>query len=135
MNVEDAIIPFWLAAPPAVLTMLILAGHVMALQKAEMPEKRRRIRTANGMVMLVTTPLIAYAMSIAKPAEPKTFVLVWMAIVGLLGIVIVLACLDALLTMVMRRRELQDAQIRLRAAAVRAKIEQIAEKRTSMERR
>lgn len=131
---QDAIIPFWVAAPPAILTMLILAGHVMALQQAEMPEKRRRIRTANGVVMLFTTPLIAFAMSIASPSDPKTFVLVWMAIVGLLGIVILLACLDALLTMVLRRRELREARIRLRAAAVRAKIEQIAEQRAKPER-
>jgi protein-S-isoprenylcysteine O-methyltransferase Ste14 len=60
-----------------------------------MPDSRRRIRTANGMLMLFTAPLLAYALGFANPAaDQRAFVLSWMLVTGLLIIILLVAMLD-----------------------------------------
>lgn len=94
----------WLVLPMAVITMLVIAWHVVSLQHARIPASRKRIRTANGLLMLFVTALLAFALSIMNSATPhgvgveqvRLFVLVWALIMGLLPIVIGLAILDAL---------------------------------------
>lgn len=90
--------------PPAVATMWLMARHVLAIQHdAGMPASRRRIRTANGLLMIFVTALLSYALGImhsgptssASVAEVRTFVMVWGTIIGLLPMVIGLAMLDA----------------------------------------
>ena len=91
--------PGWLVLPLGVVTLLVLAAHVMALREAPMPESRRRIRVANGLVMMILTPLLAYAFGIATPGEPRAFVLAWSASIGLLLLMILLAGADAMNTL------------------------------------
>lgn len=93
----DPVLPFWIVAPPTVVLMLFLANHVTALQQTTVC-LRRRVRTANGVAMMLTTALLAHALAIVSPSDVRTFVLVWMMIVGLLGLIILLALLDAMTT-------------------------------------
>lgn len=74
--------------------MLILAGYVMALREAGVPESRRRIRTLGSVTMMLTQPLIVYLFAIATPANARTFMLTWALLIGLLGMLVVLAMLD-----------------------------------------
>src|SRR6476659_3985942 len=86
--------PVWLVVPIAVLTLLVIAAHVLALDKAEMPHSRRRIRKVNGLLMMFTVPLVAYAFGVASPSQARVFVLVWMIVAGLVFLVLMLAMLD-----------------------------------------
>ena len=99
------ILPITLVAPLALLTFIAVAGHVWLLRDAEMPESRRRIRSANGMLMLMTIPVATYAMGVATTAFPRAFVLSWLTVVGLLGLVVLMACLDILNNLRLRHAE------------------------------
>ena len=119
------ILPVWFTVPIAGATILILAAHVLYLLHARgIDPRRRRIRIANGLLMLLATPLIAYGFSIATPsASAGGFVLVWTAIPVLLLMVILLGLLDALHTVALHRREHKHlrrrfAQRRAEAAGV-----------------
>ncbi len=105
----DPILSLWIVAPPTVVLMLFLANHVAALQQTTVP-LRRRVRTANGVAMMLTAALLAHALAIVSPADVRTFVLVWMMIVGLLGLIILLALLDATTTYVLLRAQRRRAQ-------------------------
>ena len=67
---SNPILPAWLVLPMAVVTMLVISWHVMAIQRAKMPASRKRIRTANGLLMLFLTALLAYALSIMSATTP-----------------------------------------------------------------
>ena len=87
-------LPLWIVLPPCAILMLILAGYVLALREADVPESRRRIRTLGSVTMMLTQPLIVYLFAIATPANARTFMLTWALLIGLLGILVVLAMLD-----------------------------------------
>ena len=91
---DRPIAPPWLALTLGMVTLVVVAGHLIALRTAEMPESRRRIRTVSGVVILMATPLVAYAFGIVTPAEAKLFTLAWSAVMGLLGLILILAALD-----------------------------------------
>jgi hypothetical protein len=91
---DAPIAPPWLALGLGMVTLVVVAGHLIALRSAEMPESRRRIRTVSGTVILIATPLTAYALGIATPADAKAFTLSWSAVMGLLGLILILAFLD-----------------------------------------
>jgi hypothetical protein len=111
--------PVWLVIPIAILTLLVVAGHVVALEKADMPASRRRIRTVNGLLMMFTIPLAAYAFGIASPARQRLFVMVWVLVIGLVLIVLFLAVVDLLNTWLItlsERREMARQIAEARAA-------------------
>jgi len=97
--------------------VLLLAFHMAFLEREQMPESRRRIRRVNGWLMLVTTPILAYAFCIARPADARTFVLAWMATVGLIGLIVMLASLDMINNWRIHRRT---------QAAIRAEMAEAA---------
>lgn len=127
---SSPILPPALVLPAAAVAMLVIAAHTLATQRAPMPQTRRRIRTANGVLMLFLTAMLAYALSIMKHAqaggaasasETREFVIVWMVIMGLLPTVVLLAIFDVLNTVrlhaeVRKRLRLQRKQ---RAPTVR----------------
>lgn len=117
-----ALAPAWIIIPFAAVTLLVLAGHVLALGGADMPASRRRIRLANGLVMMFATPLTAYAFCIAAPEEPRVFTIVWTLVAGLLFLVVMLAGLDLLNTW----RLLASERRRLRAELKAAREEAMA---------
>lgn len=90
-----ALLPALAVFPIAGALMVFLAAHILALRKANMPESRRRIRIANGWVMLVLTPLVAGLFGYVGPDEPRAFILLSTACVALLGLMVVLAIIDA----------------------------------------
>ncbi len=90
----NGIAPMWISGPLAMLTLVVVAAHLMAMRSADMPESRRRIRTANGWLILITTPVLAIAFSVVSPANPRRFALVWAVAIALLGFVILMAFVD-----------------------------------------
>jgi quinol-cytochrome oxidoreductase complex cytochrome b subunit len=93
---QDPALPLWAVAPPTILVMLFLAGHVNAMREADTNPRRRRIRTANGVLMMFTAALLAHALAIVSPSDSRTFLLTWIIIIALLGFIILLALIDAL---------------------------------------
>ena len=94
----------WIILPLAGLTMLLIGAHVMSVQVSAMHRTRKRLRIANGLIMMFVVAALAYALggvplvTNAKdhPEQARAFVLVWMVIVALLSIVVVLAVIDAI---------------------------------------
>lgn len=98
--------PAWVVLPLAAVALLATAAHIIALREAPrgaLPESRRRIRIATGWVIIIAIPLTAYAFGIATPARAGNYLLVWMAVVALLGAIVMLAVLDALNTLRLHR--------------------------------
>lgn len=104
---HTSILPVWFVAPMAAVTMLILATHLTLLHQARMPESRRRIRIANGVLMLFAAPLIAYVFGVATPAKPAAFVVAWTSVAVMLLMMLLLALLDMLNTARLHRAELR----------------------------
>lgn len=98
----------WIGVPLGVVTLMLVAAHVALLSRVEMPESRRRIRRVNGWIMLATIPVAVYAFCIASPAAPRSFALSWMAVLGLVAIVLMLACMDILNTLRLHRAEQRE---------------------------
>lgn len=126
MNLLGAstILPAWIVLPAATVTMLVVATHVLATHAGGLPARRRRLRVANGVLMMFVTALLAYALGVAgvveeptaRPDQTRRFVLVWLSIVGLVSVVVALACVDAMATVVhgwsvrkMLREEMREA--------------------------
>jgi hypothetical protein len=111
----------WAVMPLAALTMLVVAGHVLWLPRAQMPASRRRIRIVNGLLMLFTLPLAAYALGIADPTNDKRgFVLSWMFVSGAVTIVLLVAIVDLVNTWRLHRLELRNLIVEIRSR--RAKV-------------
>ncbi len=129
MPQTSTILPLWLTFPIAAMTLLFLAGYAMALQQAPMAPKRRRIRTANTIVMMLGTCMLASGVSVIPPASSREFVLVWLIVMWLMAISVLLACLDATATVrtaVKLRRQSR--------AEFRAKLERDLAELSAMER-
>jgi hypothetical protein len=124
----SAMLPAWLVIPIAGITMLLIAGHVQAIQELEMPTRRRRIRTINGVLMIFATALMAYAVSIAdsgrvvlsQPEAARHFVLTWGMITTLVGLIVLLAALDSLTTVQQHTKHRRALRARLRQSVEEA---------------
>ncbi len=124
----DAILPAWLVLPIGALTMIIIAGHVTAIQSVEMPLRRRRIRTVNGVLMIFTTALIAVAVSLtdsgrevlAQPEQARRFVLLWGMITSFVGLMIMLAALDSLTTLQLHAEKRRAVRAKFRESLEQA---------------
>jgi hypothetical protein len=107
--IGGALLPAWGVLPVCALLMLVVAGHIEVTRAATRPESRRRIRIANGWVMLVTLPLLASGFSLLDPdTQRRTFVLVWAASVWLLGVALLLAVVDVINTVRITRRDREE---------------------------
>lgn len=78
----------------ALATLVVLGAHWVSLGSSSMPAVRKRIRGACGLVMMGTVPVLAYAMGIASPEEPRAFAFSWLMVTALLVLVLVLAMAD-----------------------------------------
>lgn len=103
-----ALVPPWLAFPVAAFLVVAIAIHLQSLKVAEIPESRRRIRTANGWVMLIATPVTAYAFGAVTTQNPRVYVLAWLAVAGLLAMVVILALLDVVNNRRIHREEARE---------------------------
>ena len=89
------IAPTWIVFPMAGFTLVVVLWHLAGVVRAPLDASRRRIRLANGAVMLVLVPLIAYAFGVATTDDPRWFAMAWLGVMGLLGLMIVLAIMDS----------------------------------------
>ena len=110
------ILPAWLVLPAACVTLLVLAGYASSLQSGDVPPKRRRIRTANTLLMMFTTPVMAYAFGIVAPSDKRLFLLAWLAVTGLLAIIIMLAMMDATYSLRLHREHRRAVRQALRGS-------------------
>jgi hypothetical protein len=106
--------PIWLVLPLAGVLLLLLAGYIVSLQSGDVPPKRRRLRTANTLLMMLATPLIAYGVGIVAPANARVFLLTCLAITGLMAMMILLAGLDALYSVRLHREQRRAVRRMLR---------------------
>lgn len=102
---DEPFAPTWLVMPLALVVMLLLIVHVRLLRREAMPASRKRIRMANGVLMMVGTPLIAYAMGVVTPAQARLFPFAWVAVAGVVVVVLFLAVMDMLNTWRLASRE------------------------------
>mgnify|MGYP001794569423 CR=1 FL=1 len=104
--------------PIAALTLLLLAGHVLALQSSDMPGSRRRIRVANSALAMLTCCAMYAGTCVFLPTEsPREWSLAWMLVMLMITLHVALAMADAINTAVLRRRavrQIKTASQRLR---------------------
>lgn len=111
--------PAWFVVPAGIVTLIVVAGHLASLRGVPMPASRLRIRAANGVLMLLSTPLLMYTIAYIPPSDARRFVLCWMAIACLVVLVLTLAWIDVVNNMRLARIERTDllrktaAQLRL----------------------
>ena len=104
---------------PAAVTIplaLVVAGWIMwywhRLAAPEVPDSRRRIRRASLIVMLVSQPILVQALSFANSdTNPTAYVIAWLLVIFLVGLVLVTAGLDVLNTMRLQREQRRDRVI------------------------
>jgi hypothetical protein len=124
---NNPMLPVWLVLPLSGIALLTIGGHLASLGRSGMQGTRRRIRTANGWVLLVLAALLTYALGFVDMlpsgggsiGQVRAFVLVWMAIMGLVPLVLALAGMDVANTMRMRRAAARELRRRLQMDAVR----------------
>jgi peptidoglycan/LPS O-acetylase OafA/YrhL len=107
----------WIVFPVAAAAMAIIGVHAEALRRADMPPSRRRILRFNAWVMLLSVPLIAFGFGAAGPngiGGGSGFIVVWSAVFMLVGVVLMLACVDMLNTLRLARRRRREWQEQVR---------------------
>lgn len=90
----NGLVPIWVSAPLAMITLVTVAAHLLAMRGADMPESRRRIRTANGWLILITAPVLVVAFSVVSRSQPRQFVLIWVIAMALVCFTILMAFVD-----------------------------------------
>lgn len=111
------IAPSWFVLPLAMLALLVVASHLIVLREhavGKMPESRRQIRMVTGWVMMFTIPLVAYGFGIVSPTNEESFLLAWTCIVGLLAGIVLMACVDAVNSIRLARKESREMREELR---------------------
>ncbi|MCA9292997.1 MAG: hypothetical protein KDA20_04205 [Phycisphaerales bacterium] len=94
------VIPTLVCVPLGMLAMITCAAHLLGPARQAAPASRRRIRQANGFVMLFAIPLLTIGFGVIDPnARPQTWLLTWIAAIALLTMAIGLAFLDVANTM------------------------------------
>jgi len=106
----------WIILPLTLASMLIVSAHVTLTQASDAPASRKRLRVANGWIMLITLPLLAAGVSLIAPErDPRLFVLTWTVVVLLVTVSVVIAAADVANTLRLVRRDRQRHVARLLA--------------------
>jgi hypothetical protein len=100
----ETLMPAWFILPVATLVLLVLGAHLLALGMPGMEARRRRIRMVNNLLMMFTTPLMAYGFGIVDATDGRRFALVWTVIPLLLLMIVGLAVADIVNTMVLHAK-------------------------------
>jgi hypothetical protein len=90
----NGLVPIWVSAPLAMITLVTVAAHLLAMRGAPMPESRRRIRTANGWLIFITVPVLVVAFSVVSPQNARQFALIWAVAMALVCFTIFMALVD-----------------------------------------
>jgi hypothetical protein len=123
----NPVLPLWIVLLLGGSAATVIVMHLALLAGAEMPARRRRIRLANGVLLLAVTVLLTYALGFVgmlpsgggSIGEIREFVLVWLAIIGLIPMVLALAALDVINTWRLQREARRLARRRRRAEMLR----------------
>ena len=114
---QEPILPAWLVLPLGAVTLLVLAGHLLALNAdSKMDPQRRRIRMTNAVLMMLTVPLVAYGFGVATPAHSRLFIYVWVLSAAMLFLIIMVAAIDILNTWKVQRAQMRELRRQLAAA-------------------
>ncbi len=101
-----SLIPAWFCVPVAAMLFAIVALHLRTTARSDHPPSRKRIRLANGILILINLPLLTAGFSLVNPnVHPKPWVLIWVAAMVLLACNVGLAILDVVNTLRLTRRE------------------------------
>lgn len=118
---NQGVLPPIAVLPVAILAVLVVAAHLAALHADHtVALSRKRIRTANGVVMLVASVALAYAFAFAPVNNPARFTIAWGAAIMLLTVVLALSSLDALNNV--RLARLQRRRVRTAADALQEQL-------------
>mgnify|MGYP003700459443 CR=1 FL=1 len=102
-------IPGLITLPVAAVSMLAVAVHLLMVERHTRNQIRRRIRMANGWIMLIAIPLCAAGFSYIDPnIKPRMFMIVWICVIGLVSMSIALAMSDIVNTMIAARRKARE---------------------------
>lgn len=114
----EAIAPRWAVVLVASLALLVIVVHVISLMHADTHPSRRRIRIANGLLMMGGVVSLAYAVGGVTPDKPREFTFAWTLVLSLMAMIVGVACLDALNSVRLHaaqrravRRELDKARL------------------------
>ncbi len=103
---QPALAPAWLVLPLSLLALLVVGAHWILLGRAAgVPPIRRSLRSANGLVMMLAIPVLAYGFGIVSPSNGRAFALTWILATGMLAMVLILASVDLLYTAHLARKE------------------------------
>jgi len=99
-------VPILYTLPVAIILIAALLTHLLIAVPRTTPPSRRRIRRANGYVMLTVVPLVTLGFSGLDPrAKPGPWLLIWIAATALLALAVALAFIDAANTIRLHRRD------------------------------
>lgn len=107
-------LPLWFVTPLCGLTLVLIFLHMRRLAREEMPESRRRIRSASGLLLLLLPVLMCYALGVSSPREPVVFVGAWTAVAMLVLLLLVLAVADIGNTLLMYRSHARRMRAEMR---------------------
>jgi hypothetical protein len=108
----------WVVFPVCMLAMLVIGGHVLLIDRSDQPPVRKRVRTVNGLLMMLTIPVVGAGFGFIPPSDTRLFLMTWTLAVGLILLVLLLALLDIATSLVIHRRE--RAELRRRIVEARA---------------
>lgn len=118
--VASGVLPLWMVLPVTIALMIIVAAAIATASTRTSPASRRRIRLANGWVMLLTMPLAATGFTmIDSSVQPRLFVQLWILVIGLILISVMLAVLDILNTARLARLEHARLRAMIRGSGIR----------------
>lgn len=124
LMVAASLLPPIVVLPITAGVMGLLVWHWASLRRAPHPPSRKRIRSANAMLMLAIVPLFAAGVSLVhSQRQPRLWLLIWLSVICLVWMSVMLALLDMLNTLRIakaRRRDLRGRLLhprRLRFAA------------------
>ncbi|MFT3684485.1 MAG: hypothetical protein QM783_06070 [Phycisphaerales bacterium] len=127
-----------IAIPLAAIGMVLFAAHTLVIQRADMPQSRRKVRMAIDVLSMFVVAAVAYGASIVNPADQKAFVLCWLLVVGLVGVSLLLAMVDVVITLRLAMRERREDARRsadeLAAAVLKARGERASSSGSSQGR-
>lgn len=127
LQTANPMFPLWIVLSLGGFASIVVVMHLVSLVGAEMPPRRRRIRLANGVLLLGLTVLLTYALGFVgmlpsgggSIGQIRAFVLVWLAIIGMIPMVLGLAALDVINTWRVQRDARRLARRRLRGEMLR----------------
>ena len=84
------------------------AQRLSGVEEDRLNRMRVGLRRAGGLVLLVLGPTFFAGFRTLLPEtsfEPITFVTLWLSVLGLMGVMVILALVDVRLTLKLRRRQ------------------------------